>query len=240
MNKTKLAVGVIFVFLAGVLVGSLGMGMYLKNRMERFGPGGPPPHERPDLIMKRLSRDLGLTQTQRVEIKKILEESEAKISAIRDQFIPKMEAIADQSFAAMKEKLNADQQKKLERIKEKLDRRFTKTIIDSFTADNNPKQTLSNLKKQLDLTKDQVIAVQPIIEKEYETFEKIVETYRKQQHPKISILLKDIRELRKSAEEQIEKVLSESQMEKYREMQREKRFERFPRPPKPDSIPPMN
>ena len=119
MNKTKLSIGVFLVFLVGVLTGLLGMEIYVKYQLKRFEPGAPPSPPRPAVIIKRLSRDLDLTQTQRVEIRKILEGSEVKISAIRDQFMPEIEKIANQSFAAMKEKLNPDQQKKLEQIKEK-------------------------------------------------------------------------------------------------------------------------
>jgi hypothetical protein len=233
MNKTKLSIGVFLVFLVGVLAGSLGTGIYVKYQLEKFGPGGPPPPPRHGVIMKRLSRELDLTQIQRAELKKILEESRAKISAIRDQFMPKIEEIADQSFAAMKEKLNADQQKKLERIKEKIDNRFAKAIINSFSEDNKPEQTLSKLKKHLNLTKEQITAVQPIIEKEYEMLEKTVEKYREQHHPKIRFMLREIRELRESTDKQLENFLTETQMEKYREIQREKHFEMHRKTAKP-------
>lgn len=225
MNKTKLSIGVFLVFLVGVLAGSLGMGIYVKYQLERFGPGGPPPPPRHGVIIKRLSRELDLTQTQRTELKKILQESEAKISAIRDQFMPKIEEIADQSFAAMREKLDADQQKKLERIKEKIDNRFAKAIIHSFSEDDKPEHTLSKLKKHLNLTKEQVTALQPIIEKEYEMLAKTVEEYREQHHPKTRFLLREIRELRKSTDKQLENFLTETQMEKYREIRRKRRFE---------------
>lgn len=241
MNKTKLAIGVFLVFLTGVLVGSLGMGIYLKHQLKRFEPGGPPPPpDRPDLILKKLSPELDLTEIQRVELRKILEESEAKVSAIRDQFMPKIEKIADQTFAAMKAKLNPDQQKKLERIKEKIDSRFAKAVIDSFSADNKPEKTLSRLKKHLNLTKDQIIAVQPIIEEDHERLEKTITKYRKQNHPEIRLLLREIREIRESTDKRLENILTETQMENYREMQRVKRFEMFRKPPKPGSIPPMN
>jgi Spy/CpxP family protein refolding chaperone len=233
MNKTKLSIGVFLVFLVGVLAGSLGMGIYVKYQLEKFGPGGPPPPPRHGVIMKRLSRELDLTQTQRTELKKILEESEAKISAIRDQFMPKIEEIADQSFAAMKEKLNADQQKKLERIKEKIDNRFAKAIINSFSEDNKPEQILSKLKKHLNLTKEQIAAVQPIIKREHERLETIVEKYREPHRPKIRFLLREIRELRESTDKQLENLLTETQMEKYREIQQENRFEMHRKTAKP-------
>jgi hypothetical protein len=95
MNKTKLSIGVFLVFLVGVLAGSLGMGMYLKHQMKRFEPGGHPPPVRHGFIMKRLSRELDLTDAQRVEIEKIVKDSEAKFFAIRKKFMPEIEEIAE-------------------------------------------------------------------------------------------------------------------------------------------------
>ena len=224
MNKTKLSIGVFLVFLVGVFAGSLGMGMYLKHQMKRFEPGVPPPPVRHGFIMKRLSRELDLTETQRVEIEKIVKDSEAKFSAIRNQFMPEIEEIADQSFAAIKEKLNADQQTKLEGIEERIRTRHATSFINSITADNKPEQTLSKLKRHLNLTKEQISAVQPIIEKEHERLENIVEKYREQRHPKIRFMLREIGELRESTDKQLENFLTETQMEKYLEIQREKRF----------------
>ena len=229
MNKTKLSIGVFLVFLVGVFAGSLGMGMYLKHQMKRFEPGVPPPPVRHGFIMKRLSRELDLTQAQRVEIEKIVKDSGAKFFAIRNQFMPEIEEIAEKSFAAMKKKLNADQQKKLERIEEKIRNRHAKAFINSITADNKPEQTLSRLKEHLNLTKEQITAVQPIIEKDHERIENIVEKYREPHHPKIRFLLKEIRELRESTDKQLENLFTETQMEKYREIQREKRFLMHPK-----------
>lgn len=219
MNKTKLSIGVFLVFLVGVFAGSLGMGMYLKHQMKRFEPGVPPPPERHGFIMKRLSRELDLTETQRVEIEKIVKDSEAKFFAIRNQFMPEIEEIADQSFAAIKEKLNADQQTKLERIEERIRTRHAKAFINSITADNKPEQTLSKLKKHLNLTKKQITAVQPIIKKNHETLENIVEKFREQHYPKIRFMLREIKEIRESTDKQLENLFTETQMEKYREVQ---------------------
>ena len=220
MNKTKLSIGVFLVFLVGVLAGSLGMGMYLKHQMKRFEPGGHPPPVRHGFIMKRLSRELDLTDAQRVEIEKIVKDSEAKFFAIRNQFMPEIEEIADQSFAAIKEKLNADQQIKLERIQEKIRNRHAKAFINSITADNKPEQTISRLKKHLNLTKEQITAIQPIIEKDHETLKNIVEKYREQHHPKTRFLLREIRELREYTDKQLGNLFTESQMKKYREIQK--------------------
>jgi len=229
MNKAKLSIGVFLVFLVGVFAGSLGMGVYLKHQMKRFEPGGHPPPERHGFIMKRLSRELDLTDAQRIEIEKIVKDSEAKFFAVRNQFMPEIEEIADQSFAAIKKKLNADQQTKLKKIEERIRTRHAKAFINSITADNKPEHTLSRLKKHLNLTTEQISAVQPIIEKEHERLGNIVEKYREQHYPKIRFMLGEIRKLRESTDKQLENFLTETQMEKYREIQREKRFLMHPK-----------
>lgn len=50
--------------------------------MKRFEPGVPPPPVRHGFIMKRLSRELDLTEIQRVEIEKIVRFSEKSVSSI--------------------------------------------------------------------------------------------------------------------------------------------------------------
>jgi hypothetical protein len=117
----------------------------------------------------------------------------------------------------------------LEGIEERIRTRHATSFINSITADNKPEQTLSKLKKHLNLTKEQISAVQPIIEKEHERLENIVEKYREQHHPKIRFMLREIRELREFTDKQLENFLTETQMEKYREIQREKRFVMHPK-----------
>ena len=121
MNKLKLVIGVTLVFLFGALAGSLGMGLYLRQEMERFEGGKHGGPERVALIVKRFTHDLDLTRAQQAEIRKIVEESEEKITAIRKQYWPEIKGIIDQSFALMREKLSPEQQKKLDALHEKLE-----------------------------------------------------------------------------------------------------------------------
>ncbi|NWF55062.1 MAG: hypothetical protein HXY45_09740 [Syntrophaceae bacterium] len=72
-------------------------------------------------IVKRLTQDLDLTKAQQAEIRKIVEESEEKITAIRKQYWPEIKGIIDRSFALMREKLSPEQQKKLDMLHEKLE-----------------------------------------------------------------------------------------------------------------------
>jgi len=67
-SKLKVSVGVLLVFVLGILAGSLGTQAYMKYRVSRFVERG---HEaRAELFLGRLSHDLDLTETQQTEIRK--------------------------------------------------------------------------------------------------------------------------------------------------------------------------
>jgi hypothetical protein len=130
MGKLKIATGLILLFLVGVLAGILGTEIYYKYQMDRFVEGGPPPfHRRMPPLIKRFSRDFNLTKQQQIEIEKIIKESEAKIFAIREKYMPEIREIRDQSLMRMSEKLHPDQRKKLEKLYEKIKRRRNKTLM---------------------------------------------------------------------------------------------------------------
>jgi Spy/CpxP family protein refolding chaperone len=122
MKRLKLVIGVTLVFLAGALAGSLGTGIYLRHKMEAFEGGRHGGPERTSFLVKRFTHDLDLTDAQQAEVKKIIEESEEKIMAIRQQYLPEIKGIIGQSFALMREKLSPEQQKKLDTLYEKLER----------------------------------------------------------------------------------------------------------------------
>jgi len=122
MKRMKLVIGIALVFLVGALAGSLGTGLFLRHKMEQFERsrhGGP---ERAASLVKRFTHDLDLTGAQQAAVRKIVEESEEKIRAIRQQYLPEIKGIIDQSFALMRENLSPEQQKKLDKLYEKLER----------------------------------------------------------------------------------------------------------------------
>ena len=225
MNKMKLFIGVVLVLLVGALLGSLGTGIYLKHRMSRFEPGRPPPHMRKDFIVKRLSRELDLTEAQRIEIEKIVEQSEAKIFSVRRQYLPEIKKIVDQSFVLMKDKLNANQQEKLQEIHERLKNRHAIALIHSIPTEKTAEQILHQMKERLNLTDQQEAKLYPIIETSVEERRNIVGKYRGQNQPAILSLKREMYELQESLEKRLAEILTDKQMEKYRKLQAEERFE---------------
>ena len=114
MKKWRLIVGVILVFILGLLVGSLGTRFYHRDWSGRFFQELS---ARKAVILKKLTKDLGLTEAQQKEFKGIVEEADKKLEAFGQERRSAIKAILDESFSRMKEKLDPEQQRKLEELK---------------------------------------------------------------------------------------------------------------------------
>jgi hypothetical protein len=120
MNTGKLIAGVALVFIVGLLVGSVGTRFYFKHH---YHPFERERGNRTAFIMNRLSRELSLTEPQKVAIQKIVEQTEEKM---REHFLQRrseIEGIVNDGFTQMKKELNDDQKKKLDELKEKFEKR---------------------------------------------------------------------------------------------------------------------
>jgi len=216
MSKLKLVVGVMLIFIVGALAGSFGTGVYLRHRMEKFTVGRPGRPPGTAFLMKRLSKELDLTDAQRVEIETIVEEYQEKIFAVRRAFLPEIREITDQSLALIREKLNNEQQQKLDKLHEKLLRFRSKTPFRRVSTAKTVEHLLGIMKERLKLTQEQETNVRQILEASIKEQEKLVEKYRRQA----------MRELEKSAERRLSEILTKEQMEEYRRIQEEKRLEK--------------
>ena len=120
MNRWRLVSGILLVFVLGVLAGSVGTGFYFKHR---FVSRKKDPNARKAFIMKRLTKELNLTQTQMTEIDKIVEQMVEQRREYSLQKRLEIKQIMDQGFSQMKKELNMDQQKKLDALRERFERR---------------------------------------------------------------------------------------------------------------------
>ena len=121
MNKLKVWAGIGLLLLLGALAGSLATGMYFKHKIERFSKGERPPIK--VVLMKKLSDELDLTERQRVEIEEILDQLQANLLDLRRKHRPELEKLFDHSFGSIREKLNSEQKKEFDEIREELRRR---------------------------------------------------------------------------------------------------------------------
>ena len=143
MGKIRLAIGLILVFLVGGLLGILGTEIYYKYRMERILTKAPTLNHRIDMVTKRLSTRLDLTEQQQIEIRKIVTMLETELFVTRQKYIPETKGIMDRYFALMKEQLNPEQKEKLDRIHSMLQHQRDKAPLRKDRIKNSLKPPLN-------------------------------------------------------------------------------------------------
>jgi hypothetical protein len=75
------------------------------------------------VLMKKLSHEIDLTETQQVEIEGILDQLQAKLLDLRRERRPELDKLFNYSFGLIREKLNSEQKKRFDAIREELRRR---------------------------------------------------------------------------------------------------------------------
>ncbi len=113
MNKWELILSVTFLIILGAVVGSVATESYFKRWFLIMGVS---PNARAEYIMKRISKDLNLSQDQEKRISEIVERSEQELQKIKQL---ERKRVVDR----IKMELNSDQQKELESLKGKAEKR---------------------------------------------------------------------------------------------------------------------
>ena len=120
MKRWKLVSGLLLVFVLGILAGAFGTRIYLKDRFAHLRKD---PKARQAFIMGKLSKELELTQDQKIKVEKIVE----RVGAKRREFFlknrPEIKKIMDEGFLQIKKELNNDQQKKLDVLRAEFEKR---------------------------------------------------------------------------------------------------------------------
>ena len=109
MKRWKLIAGIILVFVLGVLSGTLGTGLYMKQKMK---PIRQDPKARRTAIIEKLTRGLDLKEDQIPKIEKILDEIDQK----RREYRQEIRKMRTESISQMKKELTPEQQKKLDQL----------------------------------------------------------------------------------------------------------------------------
>jgi Spy/CpxP family protein refolding chaperone len=113
MNKWKMILGVMLLLVLGAVMGSIATEVYFK-RWFLFMGGSP--KARAEFIMKKISKDLKLTQEQNIKIGGIVEQSEHELQKIKRLERKRM-------LDEIKMELNNDQQRELESFKKESEKR---------------------------------------------------------------------------------------------------------------------
>ncbi|MCD6353049.1 MAG: hypothetical protein J7M06_02430 [Proteobacteria bacterium] len=222
MNKIKIVISVLLIFVLGAMAGSLGTKIYFKQRIGEFVKSGPPPVMH--LLMRRLSNDLNLSETQEAQIEKIVYETEEKILAFKQKYHPEFEKIIDNSMELIKEKLDDRQKEKLDRLHKELKSRRGKMRPRGFfypsSLKNSPWLNFSLIKERLNLTEKQKAAVHPIIDECLDNQRSLIKKQKRRGH---HALRRELRVLEEAAVKELEAILTEEQMADYLKIQEEER-----------------
>lgn len=124
MNKTKLKIvlGVMTIFLLGLVIGSLGSGIYLKRRVEQFTKRAP--KERKSLMMAQLSRELDLNEAQKPQVRKIIDASESEIRQFIQQSRIAFDALIERRNVELKAILTDKQYRRLQVMEKRMRKRW--------------------------------------------------------------------------------------------------------------------
>lgn len=118
MAKWKIWVGLLVLFVSGVLIGSVGTRMYVRHKLS-----GIFSRERPavrNLFVRRLTRELDLTREQREEIEEIASSAAEKFHKLHTQHRSEVEAIFDHSASEMKQHLSPTQQEQFDELRKRM------------------------------------------------------------------------------------------------------------------------
>jgi hypothetical protein len=118
MSKWKIWVGLLVLFVSGVLIGTVGTRMYVRHKISHMYT-----KERPvirDVFFRRLTRQLDLSEEQRQEIERIASSAAEEFHALRRQHRDEAEAILDEAVKEMRKYLSPEQQEQLERIRKRM------------------------------------------------------------------------------------------------------------------------
>ena len=221
MIRLKLCIGLILVFILGAFAGSVGTGLYYKNRTERLTKYDH--SARSHLLLKRLSEELNLTEAQKKEIGIILDQFQTKLSHIKRSVRPDIKKLRDESFSAIKESLTDDQKEKFDELRSRLERWTPRQRLQAILTHRTPEQMIYQMKTRLELTDEQEAKIRPIIVESFKQQQEILDKPRSQDRSGIRALRSELRQHQISVEEKLSKTLTAEQLVGYRKLQEEER-----------------
>lgn len=118
----KAIAGVCVVFVLGVITGVLGTGIVVRRGIRQFVERAPDAHR--SILMRRLTRELQLTEAQRPQVEAIVQSGGQEIRALMQQSHTDFSAIMQRRTAELKALLTPEQQQQLDRMVERLQQRW--------------------------------------------------------------------------------------------------------------------
>ncbi|MCB2148652.1 MAG: hypothetical protein KQI81_19390 [Deltaproteobacteria bacterium] len=210
MNKWKAIAGILLIFILGGLVGSLGTGMVVKQRIKRFAdPKRPPP---PIYFLQRQLRQMSLSADQEGKITPILDRMHAGFLALLEKSRPEFDRLFDSHVQEIREQLDASQQEQLDATVQKI-KAHLERLHSPGSMQKDGESLLSALKTELDLTPDQAKTSQAIIQDMHKRMETIRERFGREKGLLRERFADDMEKEYQNAEKALSKVLTAGQMD---------------------------
>lgn len=134
LRTWKLWSGLVVLFLAGVFVGAMGMGLYEKHKFEKTVTNGPQAIK--ERIFSRLARELDLSKDQRGHLERTIDRAQSELLELRRRHQPQIEAIILKYIDSMKAHLTPDQQQKLDSLYREAKERWEHRAKQPFSANH--------------------------------------------------------------------------------------------------------
>lgn len=117
-GKTRIWIGMVLLFLSGIAVGFFGSGLIIRKHVKEFIERGPA-HMNARVVHHAL-RGMDLTDEQRTEVDRIIEETMPEMNRMSSEFGDSLETVAARQFERIKALLNEEQVKVLEERMEEI------------------------------------------------------------------------------------------------------------------------
>lgn len=230
MNKIKLIIGVILVFAVGILAGSICTGFYFKGQLKQFIAEGPPMDMRIRRVLDDFSKDLDLSETQKLQIEKILRDAQEKILELRRDTFPHMEELNEKTLELIREKLNEKQREKFNTFYNKM-KRFNDRFAVRLDFPGRPfSHELDEMKSRLNLKPEQASEIEKIMKDGFNNRENIIKEGREKEPPDLSIIRNKMMEIDELENKKIESILTEEQLDSFKKFLEERGRRRGPGP----------
>lgn len=112
MKTWKIRLGVLLVFVCGLIIGSVATGLSVKYKVAQVIRGGSPAMTR--TILRRLAWELRLKNDQKPAVEKTVVRMQEELRQLRAKYRPETEAIVRSGIDEIRAGLPADQQRRLD------------------------------------------------------------------------------------------------------------------------------
>jgi hypothetical protein len=229
MNRWKVIAGILLIFILGAFCGVIGSGLFFKQRVQRFmDPAGSPP---PIRFLKRQLDDFQLSVEQKAQIDALFAEMRREFTDLFRKTQPEFKALFDRYISHIRKELRPDQQEKLNRVVERLGRHMQRMKPPPpggkgpFTGDRrlgpDPARRLDKLAWELDLSKDQVRQMRPILEKQWIRQRHLI--LEESTDGNRSDLKEKLRAIREETDQLLEAILTPEQVVSYKKLRRNRK-----------------